>query len=93
MKDSDGNEMFRCKCGSTRIEEVSINCVVASEIRRLDADEDGPTCEYGEDVVIDGGSVDHYQCKDCGAVVFKDSIGLPVTSLEELRSVLKGRRS
>jgi len=76
---------FKCPhCGHERIEEVMFGCIYYSVIE--DVTEDG--IEYtGENIVSDG-SVDHYQCVDCGEdLVFED--GTIVRDNDDLRVYLE----
>lgn len=60
---------FTChKCGSHKLEEVMFDVTVVSEIAVLD-DDDG--LEYGEQTNEDG-TVDRYQCVNCGQRVAID---------------------
>jgi len=74
---------FKCKsCGHDKIEEVMFGCIYYSTIE--DVTEDG--LKYGENIVSDG-TVDHYQCADCGEdLVFESGM---VVGDGELRDYLE----
>jgi hypothetical protein len=57
---------FKCKCGCTRIEEVMVGVVTAMQVTDICPEGDA---DYGEQTYCDGGSVDRYQCVECGAVI------------------------
>lgn len=62
---------FTCqKCGSHKLEEVMFDVTVVSEIAVLD-DDDDDGLEYGEQTNEDG-TVDRYQCVNCGQSVAID---------------------
>jgi len=74
---------FTCtKCGSHRLEEVMAGVTVSSIVHTLAIEDGEVSMEYGEQS-NEGGTVDRYQCMDCGDMV--------ANSQEELIEELSGQ--
>jgi hypothetical protein len=67
---------FLCgNCGSTRLEEIMDNVTLSTTINDVG---EGGDVDYGDESAGDSGSVDRYQCLDCGGHV-KDEDGNDIT--------------
>ncbi|MFA7219052.1 MAG: hypothetical protein WC119_00810 [Synergistaceae bacterium] len=77
---------FVCKkCGGTRLEEVMVDVTVSSMITSIAIEDGEINLEYGEQSYEnnEGGTVESYQCMDCGQVIAR--------SQEELIEALSGK--
>ena len=57
---------FKCpKCGNDGLEEIMVNVTATSFVNDIDIEDGVANCDY-EQVGLDDGEVDHYQCTECG---------------------------
>jgi len=73
---------FKCpECGSDGLEEVMVNVTSTSFVNDIEIEDGVINCDY-DNVEVEDGEVDHYQCVDCGSFlkingdVVKGLIGL-----------------
>ena len=78
---------FKCpKCGSSGLEEVMINVTTTSFVNDIEIEDGVANCEYDQ-VGLDDGEVDHYQCSECGYVL--EVNGITIDNLESLAEWLE----
>jgi len=64
--------MIACpKCTSSRIEEVMSDVTVISNINSINIEDDEISIDYGEQS-NEGGTLECYQCADCGNTIAAD---------------------
>jgi DNA-directed RNA polymerase subunit RPC12/RpoP len=75
--------LFTCpQCGSHKLDEVMIGVIQTTDITAVERTSEGLACDYG-DCTLDGGTVAHYQCGQCGHEIASDE--------DELAEILFGK--
>ena len=75
---------FKCSnCGGKVLEEVMVDVVMSSIIKKICKGPDGGDLEYDSNIETHDGEVDRYQCENCGKVI-TDEAGNTIKKLDEL---------
>ena len=77
---------FKCSnCGSKVLEEVMVDVVMSSVIKKIYKEGD---LEYDSNIETHDGEVDRYQCENCGKVI-TDEAGNAINKADELIKCLE----